>query len=97
MYSPHLDHIFKKLFFCLDLKNDPPEGIRAVALDNHLCHWQATILGPAGSPYEGGKFFLYIQIPYGYNYLDLFIYLFFVMWDTNNYLTFVLGIQWLLQ
>lgn len=51
--------------FHLDLKNDPPEGIRAMPLDSHWCHWQATILGPAGSPFEGGKFFLYIQIPYG--------------------------------
>ncbi|XP_025424331.1 uncharacterized protein LOC112693454 isoform X2 [Sipha flava] len=49
-----------------NLKSDPPEGIRAVPLDNHWCHWQATILGPAGSPFEGGQFFLYIQIPYGY-------------------------------
>ncbi|XP_026812526.1 uncharacterized protein LOC113553411 [Rhopalosiphum maidis] len=49
-----------------NLKTDPPEGIRAISLDNHWCHWQATILGPAGSPFEGGKFFLYIQIPYGY-------------------------------
>jgi len=53
------------LYFYSDLKTDPPEGIRAISLDNHWCHWQATILGPAGSPFEGGKFFLYIQIPYG--------------------------------
>ncbi|XP_050542525.1 uncharacterized protein LOC126906200 [Daktulosphaira vitifoliae] len=48
------------------LKGDPPEGIRAVPLDSHWCHWQATILGPVGSPFEGGIFYLYIQIPYGY-------------------------------
>jgi ubiquitin-conjugating enzyme E2 D/E len=48
----------------LDL--DATEGIDAVALDNQLFHWQASILGPAGSPYEGGKFFLYIVIPVSY-------------------------------
>lgn len=48
----------------LDL--DATEGIDAVALDNQLFHWQASILGPAGSPYEGGKFFLYIVVPCSY-------------------------------
>lgn len=42
------------------------DGIDAVPLDNQLSHWQASILGPAGSPYEGGKFFLYIVFPYSY-------------------------------
>ena len=43
---------------------DATEGIDAVPLDNQLSHWQASIIGPTGSPYEGGKFFLYIIIPY---------------------------------
>lgn len=42
---------------------DATEGIEAVPLDNQLSHWQASILGPVGSPYEGGKFFLHIIIP----------------------------------
>lgn len=42
---------------------DATEGIDAVPLDNQLSHWQASILGPGCSPYEGGKFFLYIVIP----------------------------------
>lgn len=45
----------------LDL--DATEGIEAAPLDNQLSHWQASILGPVGSPYEGGKFFLHIIIP----------------------------------
>uniref|UniRef100_A0A336MSK8 E2 ubiquitin-conjugating enzyme n=1 Tax=Culicoides sonorensis TaxID=179676 RepID=A0A336MSK8_CULSO len=52
-----------------DLKSlhlDASEGITAMPLDEQLSHWQATILGPAGSPYEGGKFFLYIIIPANY-------------------------------
>ncbi|XP_033228129.1 uncharacterized protein LOC117179973 isoform X2 [Belonocnema kinseyi] len=48
------------------LRIDPPEGIEAVPLDQMCYHWQATITGPAGSPYEGGLFFLYLQVPYSY-------------------------------
>ena len=46
------------------LRSDPPEGIQACPLDELSVHWQASIRGPAGSPYEGGTFFLYIQIPH---------------------------------
>lgn len=46
------------------LRIDPPEGIQATPLDVMSCHWQATITGPAGSPYEGGLFYLYLQVPY---------------------------------
>ncbi|XP_042895252.1 uncharacterized protein [Parasteatoda tepidariorum] len=48
------------------LHSDPPEGIEAVPLDEMCFHWQATISGPADSPYEGGTFFLYLQIPSSY-------------------------------
>lgn len=48
------------------LHSDPPEGIEATPLDKSCCHWQASISGPADSPYEGGNFFLYIQIPHNY-------------------------------
>ena len=48
------------------LKTDPPEGIQATPLDRQCCHWQASITGPQGSPYEGGLFFLYLQIPHRY-------------------------------
>lgn len=46
------------------MNNDPPEGIAAIPLDNKCCHWQASLTGPIGSPYEGGIFYLYIQVPY---------------------------------
>lgn len=42
---------------------DATAGVDAVPLDHNMSHWQASILGPDGSPYEGGKFFLYIEIP----------------------------------
>ena len=45
------------------LQTDPPEGIQATPLDSICCHWQASITGPQGSPYEGGLFLLYLQIP----------------------------------
>ncbi|XP_014670858.1 PREDICTED: uncharacterized protein LOC106811634 [Priapulus caudatus] len=48
------------------LKQDPPEGIEATPLDRACCHWQASIMGPRESPYEGGKFHVYLQIPDGY-------------------------------
>lgn len=48
------------------MRNDPLDGIEAMPLDAICCHWQATIQGPAGSPYEGGLFFLYIQVPRTY-------------------------------
>lgn len=46
------------------LTADATEGIEAVPLDNSLSHWQASIIGPQNSPYEGGKFFLHILIPF---------------------------------
>ena len=46
------------------LRADPLEGIRATPLEKHCCHWQASITGPQGSPYEGGLFFIYLQIPH---------------------------------
>lgn len=49
------------------LRSDPPEGIAATPLDQKCCHWQATITGPSGSPYEGGIFYLYLQVPYRCN------------------------------
>jgi ubiquitin-protein ligase len=41
-------------------------GIDALPLDPQETHWQASIIGPANSPYEGGKFFLYIRFPFNY-------------------------------
>lgn len=45
---------------------DPPEGIRAAPLDRAWSHWQASITGPTSSPYEGGVFYLHVQIPHSY-------------------------------
>ena len=48
------------------LLTDPPEGIRACPLDNSLSYWQASIKGPPECPYEGGLFFLHLEIPKSY-------------------------------
>ncbi|XP_043250284.1 uncharacterized protein LOC122396179 [Colletes gigas] len=48
------------------LRIDPPEDIQATPLDQMCCYWQATITGPVGSPYEGGLFYLYVQVPCSY-------------------------------
>lgn len=48
------------------LDADATDGIDIVPLDSQLTHLQASILGPQGSPYEGGKFFLYIVVPQSY-------------------------------
>ena len=60
--------MFENIWYKLTsgLRTDPPEGIEAAPLDQKCCHWQATITGPVGSPYEGGLFYLYLQIPYSY-------------------------------
>lgn len=48
------------------IAQEESNGIDAVPLDAQETHWQASIVGPSGSPYEGGKFFLYIRFPYSY-------------------------------
>ena len=41
-------------------------GIKAQPLDASYYHWQASITGPTGSPYEGGVFYLYLKVPFNY-------------------------------
>lgn len=45
------------------LQKEPLDGIKAVPLDKECNFFQALIKGPKGSPYEGGQFYLYLQVP----------------------------------
>ena len=47
-------------------ENAPAYCSAAPASDWDLMNWQATIEGPPGTPYEGGKFHLGLSLPFDY-------------------------------
>ena len=49
-----------------DINNNPPTNCSAGVIDDDIFHWQATIIGPEGTPYHNGVFELRIDFPQDY-------------------------------
>ena len=49
-----------------NIKNDPPVNCSAGPDNDDIFNWSATVMGPQGSPYEGGIFYLNIVFPQNY-------------------------------
>ncbi|XP_021891083.1 constitutive photomorphogenesis protein 10 [Carica papaya] len=49
-----------------ELNMDPPRDCAAGPKGDNLYNWVSTVIGPSGTPYEGGIFFLDITFPTDY-------------------------------
>ena len=49
-----------------NIVKDPPSNCSAGLLDDNFYEWEARIIGPSETPYEGGVFTLHIHVPIDY-------------------------------
>ena len=49
-----------------EIQNNPPTNCSARIIGDDIFQWNAKIMGPSGSPYEGGIFNLCIEFPSDY-------------------------------
>ena len=49
-----------------EMQDNPPFNCSAGLINDNLYQWQATIIGPTKSPYEGGVFYIRIEFPKTY-------------------------------
>ena len=47
-----------------DLISNPPENYAVSIVDEDITRWWVIITGPAGTPYEGGHFILFLKTTY---------------------------------
>ena len=51
-----------------EIQREPPQNCTAGPLDDNIFKWQGIIVGPSGTPYEGGIFPVEIRFPDNYPY-----------------------------
>ena len=49
-----------------EIQLDPPSNCSAGLINDNIYHWEAVIMGPSETPYEGGIFKIDIYVPNDY-------------------------------
>ena len=57
----------------LEIEKDPPDNCSAGMESDDIYTWEATLMGPTGSVYEGGVFHLSIKFPKNYPFFFFFL------------------------